>query len=224
MMAWNAAGCFSGVKMLDLPELIIFSYWTSSVFLAITITLKIRLKVVCIQCTHDTFIIIFTQQSMVEIKIKSQINAPTEKVWNIISDINDDPKFWKGTTAIRNLAKEDNMIIREVTIGKVDRCLQTITLFPKEGIHIRWTKGFISGTKDIVLVPMGNATHLEVVLEYKLSGVASFLPGKITKDLQREADEAVRLIKEKAEGKMNYVQMEERKSWADLVNEKHPGY
>ena len=224
MMAWNAAGCFSGVKMLDLPELIIFSYWTSSVFLAITITLKIRLKVVCIQCVHDTFIIIFTHQGMVEIKIKSQINAPTENVWNIISNINDDPKFWKGTTAIRNLAKEDNMIIREVTIGKVDRCLQTITLFPKEGIHIRWTKGFISGTKDIVLVPMGNATHLEVVLEYKLSGMASFLPGKITKDLQREADEAVRLIKEKAEGKMNYVQMEERKSWADLVNEKHPGY
>lgn len=224
MMAWNAAGCFSGVKMLDLPELIIFSYWTSSVFLAITITLEIRLKVVCIQCVHDTFIIIFTHQSMVEIKIKSQINAPTEKVWNIISNINDDPKFWKGTTAIRNLTKEDNMIIREVIIGKVDRCLQTITLFPKEGIHIRWTKGFISGTKDIVLVPMGNATHLEVVLEYKLSGMASFLPGKITKDLQREADEAVRLIKEKAEGKMNYVQMEERKSWADLVNEKHPGY
>ena len=224
MMAWNAAGCFSGVKMLDLPELIIFSYWTSSVFLAITITLKIRLKVVCIQCVHDTFIIIFTHQGMVEIKIKSQINAPTENVWNIISNINEDPKFWKGTTAIRNLAKEDNVIIREVTIGKVDRCLQTITLFPKEGIHIRWTKGFINGTKDIVLVPMGNATHLEVVLEYKLSGMASFLPGKITKDLQREADEAVRLIKEKAEGKMNYVQMEERKSWADLVNEKHPGY
>ena len=224
MMAWNAAGCFSGVKMLDLPELIIFSYRTNSVFLAITITLEIRLKVVCIQCIPDTFIIIFTHQGMVEIKIKSQINAPTEKVWNIISNINDDPKFWKGTTAIRNLAKEDNMIIREVTIGKVDRCLQTITLFPKEGIHIRWTKGFINGTKDIVLVPMGNATHLEVVLEYKLSGMASFLPGKITKDLQREADEAVRLIKEKAEGKMNYTQMEERKSWADLVNEKHPGY
>jgi carbon monoxide dehydrogenase subunit G len=161
---------------------------------------------------------------MVEIKVRTQINATTEKVWNIISNINDDPKFWKGTTAIRNLAKDDNLIIREVTIGKVGRCSQTVTLFPKEGIHIRWTKGFIAGTKDLVLVPMGNATQLEVVLEYKLSGMATFMSGKITKDLQREADEAVRLIKEKAEGKMNTLQMEERKSWADLVNEKHPSY
>lgn len=162
---------------------------------------------------------------MVEMKIRLQINAPTEKVWNIISNIDDDPKFWKGTTAIRNLAKDDNVIMREVTIGKVDRCLQTVTLFPKEGIHIRWTKGFIAGTKDLVLVPVGNTTHLEVVLQYKFSGLASFLPGKITKDLQHEADEAVRLVKEKAEEKMNSnLQMEERKSWADLVNEKHANY
>ena len=161
---------------------------------------------------------------MVEIKIRLQIDAPTEKVWNIISNINDDPKYWKGTTAIKNLAKDAHIIMREVTIGKVDRCLQTVTLFPKEGIHIRWTKGSITGTKDLVLVPRGNTTHLEVGLEYKLSGMASFLPGKITKDLQREADEAVRLIKEKAEGKMNNMQMEERKSWADLVNEKHQNY
>ena len=158
---------------------------------------------------------------MVEIKIKLQINAPTEKVWNVISKIDDDPKFWKGTTAIKNLAKDDNVIIREVTIGKVDRCFQTVTFFPKEGIHTRWTKGTITGTKDLVLVPMGNTTQLEVELKYKLSGIASFLSGKITKDLQHEADDAVQLIKEKAEGITHGLEMEERKSWADLVNEKH---
>jgi carbon monoxide dehydrogenase subunit G len=158
---------------------------------------------------------------MVEIKIKLQINAPTEKVWDIISNIDDDPKFWKGTTAIRNLAKDGNVITRETTIGKVGRCLQTVTLFPKEGINIHLTKGTITGTKDLMLVPVGNATQLEVALKYKLSGMATFMSGKITKDLQREADEAVQLIKEKAEGKTSSnLKMEERKSWADLVNEK----
>jgi len=159
---------------------------------------------------------------MVEIKIKLQINAPTEKVWNIISNIDEDSKFWKGTTSIRNLAKDDNVITREVTIGKVDRCLQTVTLFPKESINVHWTKGTITGTKDLLLVPMGNTTQLEVVLKYKLSGMATFMGGKITKDLHREADEAVQLIKEKAEGITRELPMEERKSWADLVNEKHP--
>jgi carbon monoxide dehydrogenase subunit G len=158
---------------------------------------------------------------MVEIKVKVNINAPTEKVWDVISKIDDDPTFWKGTTATRNLAKDNNSITREVTIGKADRCLQTVTLFPKEGIHIRWTKGAITGTKDLLLVPIGDATRLEVILKYKLSGMATFLSGKITKDLQREADEAVNLIKEKAEGITRDLQMEERRSWADLVNEKH---
>ena len=157
---------------------------------------------------------------MVEIKVRTQINAPTDKVWNIISNINDDPKFWKGTTAIRNLAKDDNLIIREVTIGKVGRCSQTVTLFPKEGIHIRWTKGFIAGTKDLVLAPMGNATQLEVVLEYKLSGMATFMSGKITKDVTIEAQRAVEFIKEKAEGVDKSLNMEERKHWADMYDDK----
>jgi carbon monoxide dehydrogenase subunit G len=159
---------------------------------------------------------------MVEIKIRVQINAPTNKVWDVISDVDNDPTFWKGTTAMRNLTKDGTVITREVTIGKVDRCLQTVTLFPKEGVNVRWTKGSITGTKDLMLVPMGDATQLEVVLKYKLSGMASFLSGKITKDLQREADEAVQSIKEKVEGITHELQMEERRSWADLVNEKHP--
>ncbi len=161
---------------------------------------------------------------MVEIKVRVQINAPTNKVWDVISDVDNDPTFWKGTTAMRNLTKDGTVITREVTIGKVDRCLQTVTLFPKEGVNVRWTKGSITGTKDLMLVPMGDATQLEVVLKYKLSGMASFLSGKITKDLQREADEAVQSIKEKVEGTTHELQMEERRSWADLVNEKHPAY
>ncbi len=159
---------------------------------------------------------------MVEIKVRAQINAPTNKVWDVISDVDNDPTFWKGTTAMRNLTKDGTVITREITIGKVDRCLQTVTLFPKEGINVRWTKGTITGTKDLLLVPMGSTTQLEVVLKYKFSGMATFLSGKITKDLQREADEAVQLIKEKAEGITHELEMEERRSWADLVNEKHP--
>ncbi len=159
---------------------------------------------------------------MVEIKVRVQINAPTNKVWDVISDVDNDPTFWKGTTAMRNLTKDGTIITREVTIGKVDRCLQTVTLFPKEGVNVRWTKGSITGTKDLMLVPMGDTTQLEVVLKYKLSGMASFLSGKITKDLQREADEAVQSIKEKVEGITHELQMEEKRSWADLVNEKHP--
>jgi hypothetical protein len=40
---------------------------------------------------------------MVEIKVSAQIGAPLESVWNIISKVDDDPKFWNLTKKIRNI-------------------------------------------------------------------------------------------------------------------------
>ena len=154
---------------------------------------------------------------MVEIKVKAQIDAPIERVWEVISKVDDDPKFWNLTKKIRNISKKENEIVREVTLGKVDKCHQKITLVPKEAIHTLWTKGVITGTKDIVLTHLGNTTLLEVQIDYNISGPAHLFPGRISKELQVEAEFAVDLIKEKAEGKPHKIPMVERKSWADLI-------
>ena len=156
---------------------------------------------------------------MVEVKVGLQINAPIDKVWDIISDIDNDREFWHGITLIRNISKDRNVVTREVTKGKVNKCLQTVTLFPKEGINIHWIKGAIVGTKDILLTPIGNMALLEIEMNYKFSGVTSFLSGHITKDLQLEAEQALQLVKKRAEGQSNDTMvMIERKTWADLVN------
>ncbi|MDE1769193.1 MAG: SRPBCC family protein [Thaumarchaeota archaeon] len=154
---------------------------------------------------------------MVEIKVRVQIGAPLEKVYDIISKVDDDPKFWNLTKRIRNISKKQNEIVREVVVGKVDKCLQKITLVPKEGLHVLWTKGVINGTKDILLSTLGNTTLLEISLNYKISGVAGLFSGRIKEELQIEAEMAADLIQEKAEGRPHSVPMEERKSWADLI-------
>lgn len=154
---------------------------------------------------------------MVEIRIKVQIDAPVDKAWEVISKVDDDPKFWNLIKAIRNLSKSDAEIVREVTLGKTEKCSQTITLHPKEAVHILWTKGVIKGTKDITLTPLGNATLLDVKMDYKISGPARFFPRGITDELQMEAEIAADLIKEKAEGRPHQIPMEERKMWADLI-------
>ncbi len=38
------------------------------------------------QNIRNTFIVILSNYTMVEIRIKSQINAPAEKVWDIVSN------------------------------------------------------------------------------------------------------------------------------------------
>src|SRR5690242_80670 len=99
---------------------------------------------------------------MVLIQSSVDINAPLEKIWNIVSDLDEEPKFWRGTKEIRNISKQGNGVIREVTIAfKDSKCMQTVTLFPKEKIQAEFTKGIINGTKTITLSPIDDMVHLE---------------------------------------------------------------
>ena len=137
---------------------------------------------------------------MAEIRASVEISAPVEKVWNIISDLDNEPKFWKGTKEVRNISKENNVIIREVTIAfKDSKCMQTVTLYPKEKIHAEFTKGIINGTKTVSLKPQGNSTNLEVVWNIKLSGMMGMFTGMVKKHIQSGTEQALESIKQEVE-------------------------
>jgi carbon monoxide dehydrogenase subunit G len=138
--------------------------------------------------------------NMAEIRASVEINAPVEKVWNIISDLDNEPKFWKGTKDVRNISKENNVITREVTIAfKDSKCMQTVTLYPKEKIHAEFTKGIINGTKTVSLKPQGNSTNLEAVWDIKLSGMMGMFTGMVKKHIQSGTEQALESIKQEAE-------------------------
>ena len=156
---------------------------------------------------------------MVEMRSSVEIEAPVEKIWSIISDLDGEAEFWNGITSIRNISREGSSVTREVVLGRVNRCLQTVTIYPNQKVHTEWTKGTINGTKDLVISPRDSKTYLEGILDYKFSGLAGFLSGEIRKGLQQELEEALQLIKEKAEGKSQQgPKMEERKHWADFYD------
>jgi len=157
---------------------------------------------------------------MVEIDAKIQINASHEKVWKIISKIDNDPIYWKGTTRIRNISKEQNVITRYVFLGKDNKCQQRVIIFPKEGVHIKWLKGPIMGVKDILLSAHGNTTTLEIQMNYTLTGVVGLFSKNTTKELQSEAELALQLIKEESEGIQQVPILEERRLWADLIHDR----
>ena len=138
--------------------------------------------------------------NMAEIRTSVEINAPLEKVWNLVSDLDNEPKFWKGTKEIRNISKEGNIVTREVTIAfKDSKCMQTVTLYPKEKIHAEFTKGIINGTKTVSLQPKGNSTHLEAVWNIKLSGMMGMFTGMVKKHVQSGTEQALQSIKQEAE-------------------------
>ena len=137
---------------------------------------------------------------MALIEASVQINAPTEKVWNIISDLDSEPRFWKGTKEVRNISKEGNVVIREITIAfKDSKCMQTVTLYPKEKIQAVFTNGIINGTKTVILSTKDNSTGLEAVWDIKLSGMMGMFTGMAKKHIQSGTEQALQSIKQEAE-------------------------
>ena len=128
------------------------------------------------------------------------INAPADKVWDLVSDIDNEPKFWKGTKSIRNISKEGNTVVREVTIAfKDSKCMQTVTFHPKERIVGQFTEGILNGTKTVRLVPQESQTRLEAVWDIKLSGMMGMFTGMVKKHIRSGTEQALQAIKQEVE-------------------------
>jgi carbon monoxide dehydrogenase subunit G len=137
---------------------------------------------------------------MVQIQASIEIDSPIDKVWGIVSDLDSEPKFWRGTKEVRNISKEGNVITREVTIAfKDSKCMQTVTLYPKEKIHVQFTKGIIEGSKTITLIPLENKTRLDVAWDMKLSGMMGMFTGMIKKHIQSGTEQALESIKQESQ-------------------------
>lgn len=137
---------------------------------------------------------------MAEIQASIEINAPLDKVWNIVSDLDSEPKFWKGTKEVRNISKEGNTVNREVTIAfKDSKCMQIVTIYPKEKIHVQFTKGIINGTKTVSVYSQGDKTKIDAVWDIKLSGMMGMFTGMIKKHIQSGTEQALQSIKEEIE-------------------------
>ena len=137
---------------------------------------------------------------MATIVVQTEINATLEKVWEVISDIDNEPKFWKGTKEVKTLSTEGNIIKREITIAFRDqKCLQEIQLKPKESIRAKFTKGILNGTKVITLIPKSNSVLIETSWDIKLSGMMNMFTAVIKNHIKSGTEQAMNSIKEEIE-------------------------
>jgi len=137
---------------------------------------------------------------MAVIETSIEVDAPVEKVWDLVSDIDNEPKFWKGTKEVRNISKVENVINREIVIAFRDqKCQQQVTLYPKEKIVAVFTEGIISGSKTAELAPQESKTLLTVKWDIKLTGLMGMFTGMIKKHIRSGTDLALQSIKEELE-------------------------
>jgi ribosome-associated toxin RatA of RatAB toxin-antitoxin module len=132
---------------------------------------------------------------MVTINASREVSAPPDRVWDIVADVDNEPKYWHGTKTVNNISKSGNTIEREVTIAfKDSKCRQTVVLNPKKSIEIKITEGPLRGTKAVTLSQSGSATRIDVVWDIKLAGFLGMFTGMVKKHIAEGTEEALERI------------------------------
>ena len=133
--------------------------------------------------------------NMVTLNASQEVSAPLDRVWEVVADIDNEPKYWHGTKAVKNISRNGNIIEREVTIAfKDSKCRQTVVLNPKKSIEITITDGPMRGTKIVTLSPSGDRTRIDVVWEIKLAGFLGMFSGMVKKHIAEGTEEALARI------------------------------
>ena len=129
---------------------------------------------------------------MVAINASREIAAPVSRVWQIVSDVDNEPKYWHGTKTVKNIRKSGNTIEREVTIAFRDSlCRQIVVLDPEKSVEITITEGPMKGTKKVTLSPVGEMTQVNAMWDIKLAGFLGMFSGMVKKHIAEGTEEAL---------------------------------
>jgi ribosome-associated toxin RatA of RatAB toxin-antitoxin module len=90
---------------------------------------------------------------VVAIRESLEVSATLDRVWDIVADVDDDPKYWPNLHTVDNISKDGDVIEREVTVGfRKSKSRQTILLNPKKSVEITMTEGPVKGTRVVTLI------------------------------------------------------------------------
>lgn len=129
---------------------------------------------------------------MVAINTSRELAAPLSKVWQVVSDVDNEPEYWHGTKTVKNISRTGNTIERQVTIAFKDSlCRQTVVLEPEKSVNITITEGPMRGTKKITLTPQRSATRIDVAWDVKLAGFLGMFSGMVKKHIAEGTDDAL---------------------------------
>ena len=129
---------------------------------------------------------------MVAINASREIAAPVSRVWQIVSDVDNEPKYWHGTKTVKNIRKSGNTIEREVTIAFRDSlCRQTVVLDLEKSVEITITEGPMKGTKRVTLSPVGEMTRIDAIWDIKLAGFLGVFSVMVKKHIAEGTEEAL---------------------------------
>jgi uncharacterized protein YndB with AHSA1/START domain len=154
-----------------------------------------------------------TASSLEEIRASREISAPIDQVWNAVSNVDNETKYWSTFKAIKNINKTAinmtaNTTEREVTLaaGPLGETIthQFVTVNSEQFVvQTNITEGPVTGTRLLTLSPSSNsnATKIDVLWNVDLSGIPIFGRGFAKDGIMRTTEEALGNIAAEVEAK-----------------------
>jgi uncharacterized protein YndB with AHSA1/START domain len=154
-----------------------------------------------------------TASSLEEIRASREISAPIDQVWNVVSNVDNETKYWSTFKAIKNINKTAinmtaNTTEREVTlvVGPQGETIthQFVTVNSEQFVvQTNITEGPVTGTRLLTLSPSSNsnATKIDVLWNVDLSGIPIFGRDFAKDGIMRTTEEALSNIAAEVEAK-----------------------
>lgn len=140
---------------------------------------------------------------MVKINLSREVYAGLDRVWSIVSDVDNEPYFWPSLNTVNNIIKNGKIIEREVTVGfSSSKSCQTIVLYPRKSIEVSMTQGPIKGIRSVTLNSSSmdnNKTKVDVSWNIDLSNIPISDQVITRNNITKETTEALTRIAQVAE-------------------------
>jgi hypothetical protein len=148
-----------------------------------------------------TSIKIFTDRNLPRIEHSIEIDASRERVWEVISDLDNEPEYWWGTKEVKNISREGNVINRDIIQNfRNHRISQKVILRPKDEVETQYLKGLTEGKKLVRVETLGEGRQ-KVIAEWDVHfpGIYVLMTYFISRHVRKGTVEALERIKKASE-------------------------
>ena len=141
------------------------------------------------------------QASATFINSSQEISAPAGRVWGIVSDVNNEIKYWSTYKKITNINLTDSSVERIVTISAGPQNTsshQLVTLYPEQmKTQTDLIEGLVTGSRIIEVQPISSSeSRVEVSWNIDLTAIPIVGRGPAENGFKQTTEEALLKIAE----------------------------
>jgi tripartite motif-containing protein 71 len=146
----------------------------------------------------------FSPRTATSFSVSRGISSPVDRVWSIISNVDNETQYWSTFKAIRNINKTDNIVEREVAISagrQNSTSHQFVTIYPEQmKIQTNLSEGLITGSRILELELIDdNKSRVNVIWNIDLSGIPIASRGLAENSIKQTTVEALLRLGKAAE-------------------------